>query len=73
MAKKWKLIVAKKQKVCEGHEIELSHNQRQTKWYVCVTNHFYTEFTFDSELDAINFYNLTIKAVNIYMDVLSVN
>ncbi len=73
MIKRWQLVVARKEKVCEGHEIELSHNQSRTDWYVCVTNGFYTEFTFNSERDAVNFYNLTIKAANIYMDVLSIN
>ncbi len=68
MSKRWQLVVAKKEKVCEGHEIELSHNRSQTQWYVSVTNGFYTEFTLDSELDAVNFYNLTIKASNIFMD-----
>ena len=68
MSKKHKIIVASVEEIDSEHKVELAHDQDKTNWYVTFTGVGYTEFTFDSEHDAVNLYNSSKKTTNLYMD-----
>jgi hypothetical protein len=72
MSNKFKITSVKKQMVDGVHEVDLSHNQDKTEWFVTVTGEFYTEFTFKVIGAAFDMYKLCTQSTNIFMDSLAV-
>jgi len=71
MRKRYKITVVIAEDFDYEQEVQLSHDNDKTNWYVSFISDYYAEFTFDTEHDAVNFYNSSKKTTNLYMDSLT--
>jgi hypothetical protein len=72
IAKRWQITELKSVMIDGTHKVDLSHNDKKDKWYITVKGEFYTEFTFDYQLEAENMYDVLVNCKSIFMDSLLV-
>lgn len=68
MSNKFKITRVKSFIVDGVHEVDLSHNNDKSEWFITIQGDFYTEFTFYNQQKAEAMYENLISCKNIFMD-----